>query len=167
MFLASCGIGMNMQLWAVRWILRIHHLSPTEEDDRDLEDQTVDKVEPKTQPEKEKAKRTMEDDDKIAFNRLISALNDLAKGQKEVLSAINRLVDKPGKNQNNRSSYGIVGSTSGNGSHVDTTMQSHSHLPSTSSRPMMQPFLDSPTTGQIVQEEQMSHLGHIYRCTGP
>jgi hypothetical protein len=43
----------------------------------------------------------MGDEDKAAFNSLISALNDLAKGQKEVLAAINRLADKPGESQNN------------------------------------------------------------------
>ena len=47
--------------------------------------------------EEDKDKEAMGDDDKTAFNSLISALNDLAKGQKEMLAAINRLADKPGE----------------------------------------------------------------------
>ena len=42
----------------------------------------------------------MEEDDKIAFNNLINALDNLAKGQKEMLNAINGLVDKPRKDLN-------------------------------------------------------------------
>ena len=36
-----------------------------------------------------------EDEDRLEFCSLVSALNDLAKGQKEVLHAINRLALKP------------------------------------------------------------------------
>ena len=36
-----------------------------------------------------------EDEDRMAFQSLVSALNDLAKGQKEVLHAINMLALKP------------------------------------------------------------------------
>ena len=42
----------------------------------------------------------MKDDDNIAFNSLISSLNDLDKSQNEVLNAINRLEEKPRKDQN-------------------------------------------------------------------
>lgn len=38
----------------------------------------------------------MVDPDNDAFYSLIKALSDLAKGQKEVLEAINRLADRPG-----------------------------------------------------------------------
>ena len=41
-----------------------------------------------------------EDADGMTFQILVSALNDLAKGQKEVLHAINRLVLKPKQGQN-------------------------------------------------------------------
>ena len=49
-------------------------------EDLDLEDWVLDRTESGTQAEKDKGKRTMEDDDKVAFNSLISALNDLVKG---------------------------------------------------------------------------------------
>ena len=39
----------------------------------------------------DKGKGTREEEDRLEFRSLVSALNDLAKGQKEVLHAINRL----------------------------------------------------------------------------
>ena len=42
----------------------------------------------------DRGKGTGEDEDRMAFQSLVSALNDLAKGQKEMLHAINRLVIK-------------------------------------------------------------------------
>ena len=43
----------------------------------------------------DRGKGTGEEEDKLAFHNSVSALNDLAKGQKEVLHAINRLALKP------------------------------------------------------------------------
>ena len=42
-----------------------------------------------------RGKGTREEEDRLEFRHLVSALNDLAKGQKEVLHAINRLSLKP------------------------------------------------------------------------
>ena len=42
-----------------------------------------------------RGKGTREEEDRFEFRSLVSALNDLAKGQKEVLHAINRLALKP------------------------------------------------------------------------
>ena len=42
----------------------------------------------------DRGKGTGEDEDRMAFQSLVSALNELAKGQKEVLHAINRLALK-------------------------------------------------------------------------
>ena len=66
-----------------------------------------------TRFEAEKEKEVMGDDDKTILNSLISAFNDLAKGQKEMLAAINRLADKPGESQNNLSNNGEGGSHDG------------------------------------------------------
>ena len=62
-------------------------------EDIDQEDQVMDRTESQTS----KGKRTMEDDDQITFNGFINALNDLAKGQKEMLNAINRLENREKK----------------------------------------------------------------------
>ena len=43
----------------------------------------------------DRGKGTGEEKDRLEFRNLVSALNDLAKGQKEVLHAINRLALKP------------------------------------------------------------------------
>ena len=48
----------------------------------------------------DRGKGTREDQDRMAFQSLVSALNDLAKGHKEMLHAINMLVLKPEHGQN-------------------------------------------------------------------
>ena len=78
--------------------------------------------ETKPQPERDKVKETMGDEDKASFNSLISDINDLSRGQKEVLATINKLADKPGESQNNVSSNGEGGSNNGNEIHAHTTM---------------------------------------------
>lgn len=110
----------------------------------------------------------MGDDDKTAFNSLISALNELAKGQKEMLAAINRLADKPGESQNNLSNNGEGGSHDGGRVHAWTTMQSHPHLYSGSTRPTLPQFLDGTSTGMAVQVEQDPYGAYFeeYRALG-
>ena len=49
----------------------------------------------------DRGKGTGEEEDRLAFHSLVSALNDLAKGHKEVLHAINMLALKPEQGQNN------------------------------------------------------------------
>ena len=43
----------------------------------------------------DRGKGTREDEDRMEFHNLVSALQDLAKGEKDVLNAINRLSTKP------------------------------------------------------------------------
>ena len=43
----------------------------------------------------DRGKGTGEEEDRLEFRSLVNALNDLAKGQKKVLHAINRLALKP------------------------------------------------------------------------
>jgi len=71
-----------------------------------------------TRFEGDKEKEAMGDDDKTTFNSLISALNDLAKGQKEILVAINMLADKPGESLNILSNNGVGGSRDGGRVHT-------------------------------------------------
>ena len=59
----------------------------------------------------------------MTFHSLVGYLNDLAKGQKEMLQAIKRLVDKPRQDQNKlHVTQGDMVSTSNNGRHEYTTM---------------------------------------------
>ena len=109
----------------------------------------------------DKDKEDMGDDEKTTFNSLISALNDLAKGQKEMLAAINRLADKPGESQNNLSNNGEGGSHDGGRVHARTTMQSHPHLYSGSTRPTLPQFLDGTTAGMAVQAEQEPYGAYL------
>ena len=48
-----------------------------------------------TRVHSDRGKGTGEEEDGLEFHNLVSALNDLAKGQKEVLHAINKLALKP------------------------------------------------------------------------
>ena len=70
-------------------------------EDPDLEEINLEDTKSKdmTYSQVNKGKGTSEEEDRMAFHSLTSALNDLVKGQKEVLSAINRLADKPRKDQ--------------------------------------------------------------------
>ena len=43
-----------------------------------------------------KSKETMADDDKIAFNSLISAIKELTTGQKEMMSTFRQMTEKNG-----------------------------------------------------------------------
>ena len=71
----------------------------------------------------DREKDTMEEENRMDFHSLISAMNDLAKGQKEVLSAINRLADKLGQVQHKlQVVQGDKGSTNNNGRHEHATM---------------------------------------------
>ena len=47
-----------------------------------------------------RGKGTGEEEDRLAFHSLVSALNDLTKGKKEVLPTMNRLDLKPEHGQN-------------------------------------------------------------------
>ena len=64
----------------------------------------------------DRGKGTREDEDRMEFHNLVSALQDLAKGQKDVLNAINRLSVKP-KPGNNSTPPSLVdrGSTNNSG----------------------------------------------------
>ena len=71
----------------------------------------------------DKGKGTGEDEDRMEFRNLVSALQDLAKGKKDVLNAINRLSGKP-EPGNSSTPLSLVdrGSTISSGKHAYTNM---------------------------------------------
>ena len=71
-------------------------------EDLDIEEINLEdtKSEDMTNSQADKGKGTSKEDDRITYHSLVSALNDLAKGQKEMLQEINRFVDKPGQDHN-------------------------------------------------------------------
>ena len=64
-----------------------------------------------------------EDEGKMEFHNLVSALQDLSKGQKDILNAINKLSGKP-EPGNSSTPVSLVdrGSTSSSGKHAYTNM---------------------------------------------
>ena len=65
----------------------------------DLEEIKLEDIELEdmTDSQEDRGKCTTKEEDRMDFHSLISALNDLAKGQKEVLLAISRLAINQGK----------------------------------------------------------------------
>ena len=77
----------------------------------------------------DKGKGTGEEEDRMEFRNLVSALQDLAKGKKDVLNAINRLSAKlePGSNSTPPSPVDR-GSTSSSGKVAYTNMRNTPHI---------------------------------------
>ena len=97
----------------------------------------------------------------MEFCSLVSALNDLAKGKKEVLHAINRLASKP---EPGHSSIPISpvdrGSTSSSGKHAYTNMQNTPHIYNKpSSRPTMPHSLENAIAGLVMPTEPSEPFG--------
>ena len=97
----------------------------------------------------------------MEFRNLVSALNDLAKAQKEVLQAISRLALKP---EPGHSSIPLSpvdrGSTSSSGKHAYTNMQNTPHIYNKpSSRPTMPHFLENAVAGPFMQAEPSEPFG--------
>ena len=100
----------------------------------------------------DRGKGTGEEEDRMEFRSLVNALHDLAKGQKEVLHAINRLASKP---ELGHSSIPLSpvdrGSTSNSGKHAYTNMQNTPHIYNrSSSRPTMPHFLADIVAGSVM-----------------
>ena len=77
----------------------------------------------------DRGKGTGEDEDRMEFPNLVNALQDLAKGQKDVLNAINRLSTKP-EPGNSSTPLSLIdrGSTSSSGKHAYTNIQNTPHI---------------------------------------
>ena len=95
-----------------------------------------------TDSQADRGKGTTKEEDTMAFHNLVGALNDLDKGQKEVLSAINRLTDKPRKYKHKlHITQGDRANISDNGIQEHTTMHNNPHIYHKSSKPTMSQFL--------------------------
>ena len=102
-----------------------------------------------------------EDEDIMEFRNLVSALQDLAKGQKDVLNAINRLSVKP-EPGNSSTPLSLVdrGSTSSSGKHAYTNMQNTPHIYNRpSSMPTMPHFLADAILGPVMQVHPSEPFG--------
>ena len=88
-------------------------------------------------------KGTGEDEDRMEFCNLVSALQDLAKGQNDVLNAIKRLFAKPEIGNNITPPSPVDrGSTSSSGKVAYTNIQNTPHIYTRpSNRPTMPHFL--------------------------
>ena len=109
-----------------------------------------------------------EDEDRMEFHNLVSALQDLAKGQKDVLNAINRLSAKPELGNNSTPPLPVDrGSTSNSEKVAYTNIQNTPHIYSRpSNRPTMPHFLADVVAGPVMQVEPSEPLGPTCRNTG-
>ena len=84
----------------------------------------------------------------MKFQILASTLNDLTKGQKEVLDAINRLILKPEQGQNSLPiSTGDRRSASSSRKHAYTHMKNTPNIYTKPSIPTMPHFLENSIVG--------------------
>ena len=111
----------------------------------------------------------MADDDKTAFDSLISAIKELTNGQKEMMSTFRQMTEKNGPMPHSSlfpNSDRV--STSSSREYLYTNMQSHPHIHKPF-RPTMPQFLDSPAVVPLAQaepEEPMSAYLREYRALG-
>ena len=100
----------------------------------------------------DKGKGTGEDEDRMEFRNLVSALQDLAKGKKYVLNAINRLSAKPEIGINSTPPSPVDrGSTSSSGKVAYTNIQNTPHIYiRPSNKPTMPHFLADAVGGPIM-----------------
>ena len=128
-------------------------------EDIQLEDTNLD-MDP-TGIHSDRGKGTGEEEARLEFRSWVSALNDLAKGEKEVLHAINRLALKP---EPGHSSIPLSpvdrGPTSSSGKHAYTNMQNKPHIYNKpSSKPIMPHFLVDAIAGPAMPIEPSEPFG--------
>ena len=99
-----------------------------------------------------RGKGTRDEEDRIDFRNLVSALQDLAKGQKEVLNAISRLLAKPEPGISSTPSSPVErGSSSGSGKMAYTNIQNTPHIYNRPTmRPTMPHFLENTVGGPVM-----------------
>ena len=109
----------------------------------------------------DKGKGTGEDEDRMEFHNLVSALQDLAKGKKDVLNAINRLSTKPEPGNNSTPPSSVDrGSTGSSGKVAYTNIQNTPHIYNRpSNRPTMPHFLADAVGGPVMQVELSEPFG--------
>ena len=108
-----------------------------------------------------RGKGMREDEDRMEFHNLVSTLQDLAKGKKYVLNAINRLSTKPELgNSSTPLSPVDRGSTSSSGKVAYTNIQNTPHIYTRpSNRPTMPHFLADAVGGPVMQVEPSEPFG--------
>ena len=108
----------------------------------------------------DRGKGTGEEEDRLAFHSLVSALKDLSKGQKEVQHVITKLALKPEQGQNNLLiSPGDGGSTNNSGRHESTRIHNTPHIFNKPARPTMPQFLENATIGPIIPAKPSEPFG--------
>ena len=97
----------------------------------------------------------------MEFHSLVNALNDLAKGQKEVLHAISRLALKPKPGNSSKPLSPVDrGSTSSSGKHAYTNMKNTPHIYNKpSSIPTIPHFLENAVAGPVIPTEPSEPFG--------
>ena len=106
----------------------------------------------------DRGKGTGEDEDKMEFRNLVSTLQDLAKGKKDVLNAINRLSMK--LEPVTPLSPVDRGSTNNSGKHAYTNIQDTPHIYNIpSSIPTMPHFLADAVAGPVMLVEPSEPFG--------
>ena len=88
----------------------------------------------------------MGDDDDARISRPFNILNDLAKGQNLMMDIMWKIASNSLGGPTKQNQNGERISNNGEGSHSRTTMQSHPHLYTKSSRPTMPQFLGNDAT---------------------
>ena len=90
----------------------------------------------------------------MAYQSLVNTLNDLVKGQKEVLHSIKMLVLKSKHGQNSlHISTRDRGSTSSSRKHAYTHMKNTPHIYNKPSKPTMSHFLENSVAGLVMPVE--------------
>ena len=109
----------------------------------------------------DKGKGTREDEDRMEFRNLVSALQNLAKGKKDVLNTINRLSGKPEPGNNNTPPSPVDrGSISSSGKVAYTNIHNTPHIYNRpSNRPTMPHFLADVVGGPVMQVEPSDPFG--------
>ena len=96
----------------------------------------------------------------MTFQSLASTLNDLAKGQKEVLHAINRLILKPEQGQNSLPiSRGDRGSANTSRKHTYTHIKNTPNIYTKPSIPTMLHFIENAIARQVMPAEPSEPFG--------
>jgi hypothetical protein len=102
----------------------------------------------------DKGEYIMSDKYEKDFNSLLSALNDLAKGQKAVMDLMGQMEVNTMGSQDKKNHNGERNSTNEEGIHSLTTMQRHPHLYTRTPRPTMPQFLDNDASWRIEKNDQ-------------
>ena len=113
-----------------------------------------------TDSQADRGKGTTKEEDRMAFHNLVCALNDL-----EVLSAINRLVDKPRQDQHKLQITQRYPPMAVEVMHILLCRILLTYTTSLPDLPWLS-FWRVPPHDQSCQLSRVSHSGHIYRNTG-